>query len=306
MNETGLNALRWVQENRTPDMEAFFMRVTEAGDGVWLMAALGVLFWLFGARIAYRAGLALLLGDVAASLVKNLVCLPRPWLRDPLIEPVAAAKWGAFGYSFPSGHAASTALLWGGTAVAARRGWLWIPALAWIALMGASRVVLGVHTPVDVAGSWAVAIPVVWAAAWAVGRVEDNPSRGWQVLGIAALAGIAAALIVRWRPLPEGADPMRFGRDTWRAAAALLAFLAAWHVERTHIRYEPAQLGGYRILAVAAGVLVIVLMAGHLRRLTAPWLGENGAIAALAVAYPVWIFVVWPVLLKGLEKPEPR
>ncbi len=120
------------------------------------------------------------------------------------------------------------------------------------------------------------------------------------------LAGIAAALIVRWRPVPEGADLERFGRDTWRAAAALLAFLAAWHVERTHIRYEPARLGGYRILAVAAGVLVIVLMAGHFRRLTAPWLGENGAIAALAVAYPVWIFVVWPVLLKGLEKPEPR
>ncbi|HPJ56768.1 MAG TPA: hypothetical protein PLK81_03865, partial [Kiritimatiellia bacterium] len=127
MNELGLNFLKWMQEHRTPGGEEFFLRVTGWGEGFWLMAVLGVLFWVFGGRVAYRAGLALLAGDLLSSVVKNVCCIPRPWVRDPLILPVGEAQWGAFGYSFPSGHASSSALLWGGIAAAARRGWLWIP-----------------------------------------------------------------------------------------------------------------------------------------------------------------------------------
>jgi membrane-associated phospholipid phosphatase len=305
MNGLGLNFLKWMQENRTPGGEAFFLRLTEAGEGFWLMAILGVLFWVFGARLAYRTGLALMAGDVLTSAVKNALCIPRPWLRDPEILPVRAAQWGAFGYSFPSGHASSSALLWGGLAAAVKRWWLWIPVLAWIGVTGFSRVYLGVHTPVDVMASWGLAIPVVWATGWAYAWTERNPSRTWMVLLAAAALALAAGLFMRWRPVPADASSS-FGRDLYRTVAGLLAFLAAWHVERTYIRYDPARLGAYRIVAVAVGVLVLSLMMGNLRRLVAPWLGENGSMYAVAVAVPFWIFVVWPFLLKGLEKPAPR
>lgn len=306
MNGLGLNFLKWVQENRTPGGEDFFLHLTEWGEGFWLLAILGTLFWIWGPRIAYRTGLALMAGDLLTSVVKNLFCIPRPWVRDPEILPVRAAQWGAFGYSFPSGHASSSALLWGGIAAAARRWWVWIPVLAWIGLVGSSRVYLGVHTPLDVVASWLLAIPVVWASGWAYEWTVRNPSRMWVVLVGAALAAGAGGLFVHWRPTPEGADVARFGRDTYRAMAAMLAFLAAWHVERTHIRFDPARLGAYRIVAVAVGVLVLSLMMGNLRRLVAPWLGDNGSMYALAVACPFWIFVAWPYLLKGLEKPAPR
>jgi membrane-associated phospholipid phosphatase len=306
MNGLGLNFLKWMQENRTPGGEEFFLRLTEWGEGFWLMSVLGILFWVFGARWAYRVGLALVAGDLLTSVVKNALCIPRPWVRDPEILPVAAAQRGAFGYSLPSGHASSLALLWGGLAAALRRWWVWLPVLGWIGLAGFSRVYLGVHTPVDVAASWLLAIPVVWAAGWAVGRVERDPARAWQVLGGAALLAVAAGVIMYYRPVPEDADAARFGRDTYRAMAALLAFLAAWHIERTYIRYEPAKLGAYRILAVAVGMLVISLMLNNLRRLVAPWLGENGSLYFVAAAGPFWIFVIWPFLLQGLEKPAPR
>ncbi|MDY0145046.1 MAG: hypothetical protein RBS84_03515, partial [Kiritimatiellia bacterium] len=118
MNELGMDCLRWMQMNRTPGGEDFFLYVTQFGEGFWLMAILGVLFWVWGARVAYRAGLALMTGDLVSSVVKNACCIPRPWVRDPNVLPVGAAQWGAFGYSFPSGHASSSALLWGGIAAA--------------------------------------------------------------------------------------------------------------------------------------------------------------------------------------------
>jgi membrane-associated phospholipid phosphatase len=305
MNDLGLELLKWIQAHRTPAGEAFFHGITVGGEAFWLLAVLGVLFWVFGARVAYRAGLALMAGDMLTSLVKNIVRLPRPWVRDPEIVPAGAAKWGAFGYSFPSGHASSTALLWGGMAGAVRRIGLWVPVWIWIGLVGISRVVLGVHTWVDVAGSWLLAVPAVWGACRAVDWTERNPQRAWRMLAGIALAAVAVGWFMQGRPVPEGAGPSH-GRDLFRAMWALLGFLGAWHIERTYIRFEPSRLGAYRIVAVAVGVGVLSLMLGNLRRLLAPWLGANGAMYAAAVANPLWIFVVWPFLLKGLEKPAPR
>lgn len=305
MNEMGLTFLKWLQSVRTPALEDFFMGVTRGGEGLWILGAAGTVFWLFGARIAYRLGFALAVGDLLSGALKSTFCVPRPWLRDPEILPVGAAQWGAFGYSFPSGHAMNTALLWGGLAAAVRRGWVWVPALLWIGLMAASRMVLGVHTPVDVAGSLVLAIPTIWALGWVYDWTERNPSRAWMVLAGAALVAGLAWVFVKCKPMPPDADP-NFSKDAFRAVWGMLGFFGAWFVERKYIRYEPAKLGGYRAVAVGVGVLVLALMIGNLPRLLAPMLGAEMASYAAAAANPVWIFVAWPFLLKGLEKPAPR
>ena len=305
MNALGLEFLKRLQEWRTPAIEEFFLGVTRGGEGFWILAIAGSIFWLFGARIAYRMGFALATGDLLTGALKSTLCVPRPWLRDPAILPVPEAQYGAFGYSFPSGHAANTAVLWGGLAAAVRRWWLWVPALAWIGLMAFSRLVLGVHTPLDVAGSLLLAIPVVWGMGALYDWTERNPSKRWLVLAGAVLVALAAWAFVRFKPMPEGSDP-NFSKDAFRSVWGVLGFFWAWSFERKHVRYEPAKLGGYRILAVAVGVLVLSLMIGNLPRLLAPFLGLEIASYVLAAANPVWIFVVWPFLLKGLEKPAPR
>jgi hypothetical protein len=57
MNGLGLNFLKWVQENRTPGGESFFLHLTEWGEGFWLLAILGVLFWVWGPRSPTARGL---------------------------------------------------------------------------------------------------------------------------------------------------------------------------------------------------------------------------------------------------------
>ena len=303
MNELGLSFLKWLQAHRTPAMEEFFFAVTRSGEGFWLLAVVGLLFWVFGARIAYRMGFALATGDLLTGALKSTF----------LHSAAVAAR---------SGHPCRCRMRSGGLlAIHSRAGTRptrrccgagrrprsgvggcgcrrWCGS-GW---SGCSRMVLGVHTPLDVGTSLVLAIPVVWAMGWVYDWTERNPSRAWLVLAGAVLVALAAWAFVHYKPMPEDSDP-GFSKDAFRAVWGMLGFFGAWFVERKYIRFDPARLGGYRVLAVAIGVLVLSLMLAHLSRLLAPFLGAEIAAYAAAAANPIWIFVVWPFLLKGLEKP---
>lgn len=98
---------------------------------------------------------------VCESVVKVVVARPRPGL----VHPVASAS----GYSFPSGHAGGSAALYGalallGLAWAARWARLVLVAAAALVVcaVAASRVLLSVHYPSDVAAG--VALGVAWVS----------------------------------------------------------------------------------------------------------------------------------------------
>lgn len=107
--------------------------------------------------------------DGLAAVFKNVLGRPRP--------PVAHAIAGADGYGFPSGHAATAAAVLGILAVICAhwlprrkaRAVIWPAAAMITALIGASRVYLGVHWVTDVFGGWIFG--VMWLAvvvtAWA-------------------------------------------------------------------------------------------------------------------------------------------
>ena len=305
MNEIGLSFVKWLQQYRSPAGEEFFFHVTQGGEGIWLMGVLGLLFWVFGAHMAYRAGFAVAVGNLIVGALKGLFCIERPWIRDPSIVPVADAQWGAYGYSFPSGHTANTALLWGGLGAAARKWWLWLPILVWIGMVSFSRMYLGVHTPLDVGTSLVLSIPLVWGMGRIYDWTERHPSKAWVILlSAAAVAGLAV-LFVRLKPTPVDGGGMQ-PHDAYRAISGMMGFFAAWFIERQYIQFDPKRLGNYRLLAVVLGVAILSLMMGNLKKLIAPYVGSQTASYVVAAAYPMWIFVVWPFLLKGLEKPAPR
>ena len=87
-------------------------------------------------------------------------------------------------YSFPSGHALFAVCFFGGLAVLlthrlerrAAQVAVWLVAVAFILLIGASRVYLGVHHPTDVVGGFAVGL--AWVAAVAFGdRLAEHRRR---------------------------------------------------------------------------------------------------------------------------------
>lgn len=103
-------------------------------------------------------------GSIAVGIAKAVAARPRPALTDHL-----AVVWSP---SFPSGHAANSAIVYLTLATvlmqivegrAARRYILAVAALL-VTAIGCSRVYLGVHWPSDVIAGWSFGIS--WAIAW--------------------------------------------------------------------------------------------------------------------------------------------
>lgn len=99
--------------------------------------------------------LALSVGVTQAvvALVKDAVARPRPLANEAIAD--------AGGSSFPSGHSATTAALFGVLALVALRsthGWVRVAiacaSIAVIAGVGVTRVLLGAHYPTDVMAGW--------------------------------------------------------------------------------------------------------------------------------------------------------
>lgn len=158
---------RFVTAHRVPILTTVMKTVSAAAGPAGMMVcaliagALLSVAWRSWTPVAVLATTAT--GTTGLTIViKEALARPRP----PLLHAVAAAD----GYSFPSAHAAAAAAVCGTAAWLCSiriRSWrarvgVWAVAAMLAALIGTSRVYLGVHWATDVIGGWTFGI--LWLA----------------------------------------------------------------------------------------------------------------------------------------------
>ncbi len=117
-----------------------------AGRMALLAVALLPLIWFGLWRAARWLALTIAGGTLLNLGLKQIFAAPRPDLL-PHLDIVHT-------YSFPSGHAAGNMMFFGAIAMLAGSRIGYVVAAAVIALIGVSRVWLGVHWPSDVTAGW--------------------------------------------------------------------------------------------------------------------------------------------------------
>ena len=165
-------ALRWIAETlRTPFLDGFMKFYTSLGNGGWLFIALGMLMLCFrGTRKAGAASLcAMTLGLLITNLtIKPLVGRPRPWV---VMEAFVALVTSSDMNSFPSGHTCAAFAFAVALCVVLPQKRVKAAALIAAALMGFSRLYVGVHFPTDVLAGAAIGAICGAAGAWIVRAV---------------------------------------------------------------------------------------------------------------------------------------
>ncbi|WP_447727970.1 phosphatase PAP2 family protein [Sphingomonas koreensis] len=137
------------------------------GETVLTLAVALTIGFLAASRHLFAAALVFagtVTGSVAVAVSKNLVGRERPALVDHLVEVGSA--------SFPSGHAANSAIIYLTIALIsiqviphrAARWFLFGATALLVTAIGISRVYLGVHWPSDVLAGWSFGL--LWALAW--------------------------------------------------------------------------------------------------------------------------------------------
>ena len=173
---TGLDQVvyRRLQSLRQPGNDSVFVALTEMGDSRVVvpasLAAFAGLVWLRRWRAAQFLTLAIAGTAVFVGGVKHYIHRPRP----------VAIYDGVAQYSFPSGHAAMSMVLYGALAILLIHGapprWrrpIASAALTLILLISFSRIYLGAHWLSDVLAG--LAFGIAWLSALAIVYLRANP-----------------------------------------------------------------------------------------------------------------------------------
>ncbi|MCM1984479.1 phosphatase PAP2 family protein [Lyngbya confervoides] len=145
---------RWA----SPDLDRIMQAITQLGNPGFVVPLTGIcllgLWWRHRRHEAYVLTICALGGAILSTGLKLVFSKPRPQLWTPVIHEIT--------YSYPSGHALGSMVLYGFLAyLCARRYPRWrvlvysIVSILILAI-GLSRLYLGVHWPSDVIGGYGI------------------------------------------------------------------------------------------------------------------------------------------------------
>jgi magnesium-transporting ATPase (P-type) len=198
-----------LQSLRTAPLDRVMVVITELGDGAVTTTVTAVAFFWFIWRRAWRSALYWIATVSAASLftfvLKVILRLARP--TDIYFG------WDAF--SFPSGHAAVNAALYGFLAMLiareirpSRRIWIFAVAVLFVSSIAFSRLYLGAHWLSDVVAG--ISFSVAWVALLSVAYLRHNPPAGHARYLSGAIAFTIAVTGVWHINRQYNADMMRY------------------------------------------------------------------------------------------------
>jgi undecaprenyl-diphosphatase len=219
---------------------------------------------------------------------------------------VESAIEEATGYSFPSGHTQNVADTFGCIAYSAKRLWVRIASVVLILLVGFSRMYLGVHTPLDVGVSIAVAAVLVLGLYPLLERLFQKDKNVILALGITVLLSIGFVLYTELFPFPADIDLHNLAsgqKNAYTMLGCSLGLLAASLADQKWLHFKneaplPGQIGK---LAVGAG-LALAIKAVLKTPLLALFGGHASATALRYFLVVVFAGVVWPLTFPLWEK----
>ncbi|MCB2145434.1 MAG: phosphatase PAP2 family protein [Deltaproteobacteria bacterium] len=238
----------WLQQF-SPTLDLPFKFITFLGNESFFLLFLPLIYWCIHRRIGAGLAILFLISASVNAIAKAAFGMPRPFMVDSSVLQLAAAG----GNGFPSGHTQGAMVVWSYLAIRFQKTWLWWLAGALILLIPLSRLYLGVHFPVDLAGGYLIGSLLVFTFFKAEGPVAEMIGKHSPAASIFVFyaAAIVAALWV-----------MDQGPYVVSTVAALIGTILGLFLESRWIRFQissnPVKLAA-RYLTGVGGLLVIYI-----------------------------------------------
>ena len=116
------------------------------------------IYWCVNSIIGARLLILLATTTGLNEVLKLVFHSPRPFWVSTDVHALSSDT----SFGIPSGHAQTTFAFWGTWAISIRKNWAWLIAGFLILMIGTSRLVLGVHFPIDVLLGWIFGGLLLW------------------------------------------------------------------------------------------------------------------------------------------------
>ncbi len=251
---------------RMPGLNEFFLAITRLGEETAFLVLALIFFWCIDKRRGYYLMAVGFLGTITSQFLKILCRVPRPWVKDPDFTILEAAREQASGYSFPSGHTQSAVGTFGSLAATERRGWLKWLYIALAALVGISRMYLGVHTPADVLVGAGLSVAFIFLLKPLM--LDDSGKRmPIVVYGLTLLSG-AYLLFMELHSFPADTDAHNLAsavKNAYTLFGCMAALAILYPLEVRCIRFTEKAVWWAQILKVLGGLVLVLAVKEGLR-----------------------------------------
>ncbi len=226
-----MEVLHLLENIRFPLLDEIMLLITHLGEETAFLVAALIVFWCVDKYQGYYILGVGLFGNMANQFLKITCRVPRPWVKDPTLNTLEAAKPEATGYSFPSGHSQTAVGYFGCLAMTQRNKIFRGVCIAFMVLVPFSRIYVGVHSLSDILVGSGMALGMVALFQPLMLGEKGKKNIPWIFGGMLALS-IAYLLYVELYPFPQDVDAAN---------------------------YASAVKNGYTFLGCFAGVLVVYL-----------------------------------------------
>ena len=252
-----MEILYWLETIRIPGLNELMLAVTRLGEEtVFLVLALMV-FWCVDKKRGYLLMSVGFLGIMINQFMKLSFRIPRPWVLDPNFTILEQAREAAAGYSFPSGHTTCAVATFGSLAATSRRKLAAAVCVLLAALVGFSRMYLGVHTPADVlAGALTAMILILLLQ----NAVNSSQGMGLLVMGMVLMA-LGLLAFVSLYPFPEDTDVHNLEsglKNGYTMIGCMAGILVVYFGEQRYVNFTTRAVWWAQILKVVLGLALVL------------------------------------------------
>lgn len=288
----------------------FFMSCTEFGNVHIILFLIGVLYWAYDKKFGEYLLVSFAFTRILNSFAKLTACVYRPWVSDSNIHPFDGALKDATGYSFPSGHANSSGILFLGTFMKENftKG-VKIFSLICLFLICFSRCYLGVHSALDVIAGVVIAFVSLFIVKKAFEKLGDNPKFDLILLAAGIVFSILLLVYATFKSYPMDydaagkliVDPAKMAIDAYKDVGFCMGILVSWVIERRFINFSCEGPIERRFLRIGGAYLGYMILMNILYPLIKSSFIPQIATLINFFMFPFFVILVMPAIIKFFQ-----
>lgn len=292
-----------LEKIRLPGLNEFMLTITQLGEETAFLVIALVLFWCVDKYKGYFVLAVGFVGTLFNQFLKLWYRIPRPWVLDENFSILEQAREAASGYSFPSGHTQSAVGTFGAIAYTTKNRNIRIGAVAIAALVAFSRMYIGVHTPLDVFVSIAIALVLIVIMKYFV--LDHFKSTFPYVFALMFLLAVGLLVFVQCYSFPADIDVHNLEsgiKNAYTLLGSLIGLVVVYIVDDKWIHFEVKAIWWAQILKIAGGLGVVLLIKSGLKTPLNFLFGEMVGRSVRYMLVVVTAGILWPLTFKFFSR----